>query len=352
MFTVVQGNGAVSGSPVTTDDEGLAAVDTWTLGADRGTNLLEAAVTGLATVTFTAQAVLSRFRVTLDFVTQPSAEALPAFTEAVDRWSRFIIGDLLGPISFQNDPIPAGLCGVDHAEFSGVVDDVLIFVDILPLTGRTLAQAFPCFFRIADTTAVASFVVVNANEIDGMVQDGSLADVVTHEIAHALGFGSLWRCEQVSLSCGPEDRDFLVAPSDTAFGGTLGADTHFNGPQALAAFDQVGGADYLGAKVPVENDQSEFTTGGLDGHWREGVFDTELLTPRLDAGANPFSRVTVASMADIRYVVNITSADAYALPLAVPDAPAVRGRAIDLSNDIRPHALYAVDQAGRWTRVR
>ena len=56
---------------------------------------------------------------------------------------------------------------------------------------------------------------------------------------------------------------------------TPGADTHFEGERAIAAFVAAGGANYLGARVPVENDPNG---GTMDDHWRESVFGTELMS--------------------------------------------------------------------------
>jgi hypothetical protein len=63
--------------------------------------------------------------------------------------------------------------------------------------------------------------------------------------------------------------------------------------------------------VPVEN------TGGAgtrDSHWRESTFNNELMTGYLNNGSNPLSRITVASLADIGYQVDISRADAYSPP--------------------------------------
>jgi hypothetical protein len=63
--------------------------------------------------------------------------------------------------------------------------------------------------------------------------------------------------------------------------------------------------------VPVE------AGGGLGtalSHWRESVFDKEIMTGFLDSSGNVLSRLSIASMADLGYQVDITTADAYTLP--------------------------------------
>ena len=56
-------------------------------------------------------------------------------------------------------------------------------------------------------------------------------------------------------------------------------------------------------------------SGSQDGHWRESVLDDELMTPRIsDRVAHPLSAITIQSLADIGYRVNVTQADAYTVP--------------------------------------
>ena len=54
--------------------------------------------------------------------------------------------------------------------------------------------------------------------------------------------------------------------------------------------------------------------GTRDSHWREAVFGNELMTGFINQGVNPVSRLTIASLADLGYQVNLEAADAYMLP--------------------------------------
>ncbi len=60
--------------------------------------------------------------------------------------------------------------------------------------------------------------------------------------------------------------------------------------------------------------------GSAGSHWRESVFDTELMTSLAEntGTAMPISRITVGQFADLGYVVNYAAADAYTKPVAVP----------------------------------
>ena len=112
-----------------------------------------------------------------------------------------------------------------------------------------------------------------------------------HEIGHVLGFGPVWR-----------DLDLLQDPN---------GDPHFNGPRAIAAFNDAGGQSYTGKKVPVQED-------GV--HWRGDVYGGgELMLPW---GGGRLSAITVQSLADLGYGVDVTQADSFTLPGAAGKASA------------------------------
>ena len=85
--------------------------------------------------------------------------------------------------------------------------------------------------------------------------------------------------------------------------------------------------------VPVEN------TGGAgtrDSHWRETVFRNELMSGFIAATGNPLSKLTVAHLQDLGYVVDMAAAEPYRLPNL--EALAEAGLLM-AGTAIRPHAL-------------
>jgi hypothetical protein len=130
-------------------------------------------------------------------------------------------------------------------------------------------------------------------------------------------------------------------------------DTHLNGPQGIAAFDALGGTNYTGgAKVPVEN--TLFGAGTRDSHWRESVFDHELMTGVIDAPGtgNPMSSMSIASLADLGYTVDVSQADTYNQTFS--GAAALRAPQpgeVVLVDDIIFGPLRVVDRAGRVVHV-
>ena len=57
-------------------------------------------------------------------------------------------------------------------------------------------------------------------------------------------------------------------------------------------------------------------SGTAEVHWRESVFDSEVMTGFVEANADmPFSGISIASLQDLGYVVNLLSADPFQVPL-------------------------------------
>ena len=99
-------------------------------------------------------------------------------------------------------------------------------------------------------------------------------------------------------------------------------------------------------RVPVEN------TGGpgtADGHWRETVFRNELMSGFIAAPGNPLSRMTVASLGDLGYKVDLDAAEPYTLPnllaLAEAGAPVAARRAVDAGVVLPVIPMVLPDQA-------
>jgi len=58
-FTVASGGGSATGTPATSNSQGIATLGRWTLGSAVGTNTLAATASGLSAVTFTATAIVA-----------------------------------------------------------------------------------------------------------------------------------------------------------------------------------------------------------------------------------------------------------------------------------------------------
>ncbi len=266
--------------------------------------------------------------------------------EAARRWESVIArgaADL--DFSGQNG-LPANDCFEGQPAVNDEIDDLRVWVEIDSIdgVGGGVARSGPCWGRItrfqtSDTIhqeAVLGRIQLDEVDVTRMEANGLLLPVVVHEMAHVLGFGTSW--EQRGLV------ESLSLPAN------LGADTHFTGPLAVAAFDAAGGTRYTGgARVPVEN-RSQM--GSSDAHWQESVFDDELMTPFV-GGGHALSLITIESLADMGYGVDITQAESYTLPALRPGgAAAERGLRIHLGDDVGQWPVVLIDQKGRVAGVR
>lgn len=91
---------------------------------------------------------------------------------------------------------------------------------------------------------------------------------------------------------------------NTGVAGTSQQNCPYRGPLANAEFEAISGCSV----VPIELDGG---SGTRCGHWDEVCMGDELMTGFADAGNNPLSRITIASLADIGYDVDYRNADTY-----------------------------------------
>jgi hypothetical protein len=142
---------------------------------------------------------------------------------------------------------------------------------------------------------------------------------------HVLGFGTIW-----------ED-NALLSGSGTA-------DARFIGPRARAACANAhaGGAP-CATTVPVHSADG---LGSAYAHWRESLFTSELMTPFLNAGATPFSSMSVESLGDLGYTVSGVHTTAYSVSGTElrSGVEAADVAPIQFSEPIRP--VFTLDEKG------
>lgn len=197
------------------------------------------------------------------------------FNSAIARWQQIIVGDL------------------PNVTYRGrVIDDLAIDVSASNIDGAggVLGQATADRFRSGSQLPYHGVVQFDSADLAQMEADGTLFSVVLHEIGHVLGIGTLW--ESLGLLSGAGTSNPI-----------------FTGAQATAEYNALTGGNARG--VPVE---SSGGSGTADSHWRDSIFANEIMTGYIGPGRTlPLSRVTVASLADLGYQVNISAADAYRL---------------------------------------
>ncbi|MEO1302686.1 MAG: leishmanolysin-related zinc metalloendopeptidase [Myxococcota bacterium] len=323
-FIVSEGS-LVDTPSLLTDQNGFAELDSWRLSPSVGANELRAVVKDSELV-FRADG-LSGFTIDLAFDEEVTEAQREAFERARDRWSGVVVGGL------PDVAVPRSLlenaCGLTSAEETIGVDDVAIFASSVAIDGPggVLGQAGPCIGRTNDGAPIIGVMEFDRDDLERLEEVGQLETVIVHEMGHVLGIGTLWA-----------NLDLLENPS---IPDSPGADTHFSGPSTRAAFRRIGGEDFSGSTVPVEN---QAVVGSSDGHWRESVFGQELMSPSvsIDDVTNPLSEVTVASLEDLGfYTVNFDGQDPFTLPDSTPgNALSITRPSIPLNCKlIRPRAF-------------
>ncbi len=271
----------------------------------------------------------SPFQIEIVFLESASGDGFSAsqkalFHKAAARWMSIITGDIPdsdfsdNPVDKWDDLLVARLFVND------TVDDLRIFAGIGDIDGAkgTLGRGGTRIVkrnRIQGTLVTKiGTIAIDSADLEWM-SDTFLLEVILHEMGHVLGFGTFR--ETLNLVRGVSDK-------------------YFTGPLAIRAFDDAGGRNYDGPKVPVESGS---------GHWRGSVFGDELMTasirPDVD-GSLPLSAITIQSLADLGYEVDVSRADEYSLPDPV-SAKLAGVQAIGWGDCMVEGPVYVVDENGR-----
>ncbi|MER7486325.1 leishmanolysin-related zinc metalloendopeptidase [Streptomyces sp. NPDC126497] len=223
----------------------------------------------------------SPFTIEVRFLGGLTKNQQEAFTVAADRWARVVVGDL-----------DTALVGGD------VIDDLLIEAEGVDIDGpgKVLGMAGPTDFR-DESARFGRFLPAkgvmrfDSADLDVMEANGTLVDVITHEMGHVLGVGTLWSTFGLLKGVGGQNPTFV-------------------GTGAMAEF-----AALLGEQDPVPVPVANFGGPGTrDSHWREAVFVNELMSPFISGRDNPLSRMTAASLGDMGYQIDLEGAEPYGLP--------------------------------------
>jgi hypothetical protein len=129
------------------------------------------------------------------------------------------------------------------------------------------------------TMALTGGMEYDSADMAQQESSGELYDTARHEIAHVMGFGTLW------------EANGLYTNGSYQYTGAAGLAAYQNEFDASALF------------VPVENDGGQ---GTADGHWEQdsGFLTTDLMVGTSTGALNaPVSQTTLASFVDLGYTV-------------------------------------------------
>ena len=191
-----------------------------------------------------------------------------AFTTAADYFTAVITADIGGGGFYRRT----------------YVDDLYITAELKAIdgTGGILGQSGPnAVWTATELTAMGKIEFDSADALNYLGQ-GLWDDIVTHELMHVLGFGSLWNYGENPLVVNDPN------PSNS---------DQYIGANGLAAYnEQFGpGASF----IPVENDGGSGTAGA---HWDEAALGNELITGYIES-SNYLSSFSLMSLADLGYTV-------------------------------------------------
>ncbi len=248
-----------------------------------------------------------------DIVIRPIGSIDPAqlavFETAAQRWERTITADV------PDVPVSGFTGCTEQAPPVSLIDDLVIDVQIVYIDGAggVLGQAGPCATSTADGLPRAGTMRFDSADVARWMNDGGFQNVVLHEMAHVLGYGTKWGAQ-------------ANPPRAALLAGSGGSDPRFIGLRAVAEWQALSGES---TAVPVEAD---YGGGTAYAHWDDETFGTELLTGMIGLGASPLSRLSIASLGDLGYQVDLSQADPYTLPSALI-GPALRAFGTDLHGD-------------------
>lgn len=227
----------------------------------------------------TAPPTSSQFTITTVFPDRSlTATQQAVFADAARRWSEIITGDLPD-------------VWVDRR--AGIkVDDIEIIATAPAIDGAggILGQAGPTHFRTGTRGLPYRGVMeFDSADLAAMETNGTLKDVIIHEMGHAIGLGTLWQHFRLVVGIGTTNPTYV-------------------GTNALREYNSAFGVRASG--VPVEAGGGPGTAGA---HWRESIFETEVMSGYAERPgvAMPISRITVGALQDLGYRVNYAAADAF-----------------------------------------
>ncbi len=286
------------------------------------------------------------FNIELVFLSDFTDAHKDVMQQAARRWEA-IITEGLPDVNFSANPHHSRTY-LGETIVNDTVDDLRIFVEEIE-SGITIAGlGGVSYVRSGNPTGLPAtgfvgiskvFLVHGQQRWSLSMAERFLRDVMLHEISHVLGFGPLW--------------------SELGLLQELSGDTYFSGELAIQAFDATGGEDYSGNKVPVELGLGESSCGNPS-HWRTEVFNgnrrigAEVKTRWLEFEA-AISAITIQSLADLGYVVDVSRADPYRLPalISIAQSPTASAKPV-ASHDLDLGFLgpiYVGDEQGRIIRT-
>ncbi len=222
----------------------------------------------VASLLLPIKAYAGLFSINISSTASIDPSIVPLFDDAIDFWESAIIGT-------QEDIDIVLNINASTPTIDGVGT-------ILGQAGNTSASYIDRFLYA--TQGLMRFDIADLSTMS----QSTLLDVLIHEMAHVIGFGTLWNSDR-----------YPVSGFQNVYTNGSG---EYTGAYALQIYQEQ--FDSNATFIPIELDGGP---GTANSHWDEGFINDpgELLTGYLDA--NTFvSDISLASFADIGYVVRLS----------------------------------------------
>ena len=159
------------------------------------------------------------------------------------------------------------------------VDDLYVSAELKSIdgVGGVLGQAGVTNVWTSNELSATGMMQFDSADATSYLGMGLWDDIVTHELMHVVGFGSLWNYGVNPL---------VVTPGQ------------YTGSAALSAFNQATNAN--NTFIPLETSGGSGTAGV---HWAESTLGNELMTGYIN-NSNYLSKYSVLSLADLGYTVS------------------------------------------------
>ncbi|CAB9509473.1 zinc metalloendopeptidase [Seminavis robusta] len=219
---------------------------------------------------------VSNFAIALDLLNVPDDTV---FRNAVDKWSKVIIGDTT---NFTGNLGGSSACG----PWPSSIDDIYICGEYKYIDGQSgiLGSAGPRHYRPSEGLPLTGTMSFETVDVENTIQD--LFGVILHEMAHVLGIGALWTINGLATS--------NAAPC-----------TYKSDSAASREYQALSGCN---TAIPLE--QGHSNGGSNCVHWAESCFLNEVMTSVADAEL-PITRLTIAGLEDMGYTVDYSHAQGF-----------------------------------------
>ncbi|GEM48767.1 hypothetical protein DC3_44020 [Deinococcus cellulosilyticus NBRC 106333 = KACC 11606] len=176
------------------------------------------------------------------------------------------------------------------------VDDIVITASATQIDGpgKVMSRSGPLLVREGNHLPITGMIEFDLYDLQAREIDGTLKNVILHEMGHVLGIGTIWnRYLKYDNQTGCLDSSRIT----------------YTGTHANQQFHQLGEQGL----IPVEN---QYGAGNKCGHWDEETFKSELMTGFSTSNPMPLSKMTIGALQDLGYRVNYNAADPYSLPFS------------------------------------